>query len=619
MRKNYFTIVCVLTTMMGHAQDSLQSITLQEVVVSGTKFELPVEKSGKVIFKLDQKDLTRNAGRSLADVLHEVPGMQMDGNYSNVGANLSYYVRGGRNRHSLITLDGIPLVDPSGIEPFFDLRFVPLQQLESVEVMQGSLSTLYGSSAAAGVISLQTKKSDEDGVRGSVGVQAGSWKTFGQNVSLAGRFKKTSFSLFANNYSSEGFSSALDNDPLTTFDKDGLKKRNVFLRTGHDFTSQFSLSLFVGYDWLDNEFDGGAFNDADNSQVYEHLRFGVKSSYHYVKGSIDMVVQRSIIDRDEKDSFATQYKGSNWFAEVVHKHQLSPRITLLSGINAQRLAYGQEEVNERDTTSFILVDPYTSMFIDLSNGFNLHAGVRLNTHSEYGNAFLYNINPSWQFKINSSMNIKAFASLATAYITPTLFQLHTTWGGNKNLKPEKDITAEYGATFSIKKNLQLTAVHYYREEKNSIGYSTDFQYVNISDTRYVNGITLDARWAISENLNLQTDYAFVTTNLENTFYRIPNHKAGISLNYQAPFGTNVSVRYQFTGKRTDLYFDELFVPHDIELESYNLLDVSVSQSLIQNHLILSAAVYNVADENFIGVYGYTTRGRNFTLGLTYNF
>jgi vitamin B12 transporter len=285
MRKVYFIIVFVFARMV-YAQDSLHSTTLQEVVVSGTKFELPLEKSGKLIFKREQKDFAGNAGRSLADILQEVPGIQMDGNYSNVGANLSYYVRGGRNRHSLITLDGIPLVDPSGIEPFFDLRFVPLQQLESVEVVQGSLSTLYGSGAAAGVISLQTKKSDQEGIHGSAGIQAGSWKTFGQNINLNGRFGRTSFLLFANHYSSQGFSSAFDNDPLTTFDKDGLKKRNVFLRAGREFTPQFSMSFFAGYDWFENEFDGGSFNDADNSQVYNHVRIGVKSSYQYTKGSL---------------------------------------------------------------------------------------------------------------------------------------------------------------------------------------------------------------------------------------------------------------------------------------------------------------------------------------------
>jgi vitamin B12 transporter len=326
------------------------------------------------------------------------------------------------------------------------------------------------------------------------------------------------------------------------------------------------------------------------------------------------MAQRSVIDRNEKDLFATQYKGSNWFADSIHKHQVSQVITLLSGINAQRLAYGQEEVNDKDTTSFILVDPYTSLFVEVTNGFNLHAGVRLNTHSEYGNAFLYNINPSWQFKINSSLTIKILASLATAYITPTLFQLHTTWGGNRNLKPEEDMTAEYGATFSIRKNLQLTIVNFYREEKNSIGYSTDFQYVNTTGKRYVNGVTMDARWIVFDELTFRADYAFVTTNLETTFYRIPNHKAGISSNYQAPFGTNLSVRYQFTGTRTDIDY-----PNEVQLDSFSLVDISVSHKFLSQKLLAYASVSNLFDKDFIGVYGYTTRGRNFTLGLTYNF
>jgi vitamin B12 transporter len=83
--------------------------------------------------------------------------------------------------------------------------------------------------------------------------------------------------------------------------------------------------------------------------------------------------------------------------------------------------------------------------------------------------------------------------------------------------------------------------------------------------------------------------------------------------------TFVNVRYQYTSERTDLYFDEFFNANHIELSSYSLLDLSASQKLFNDYLSVYASVNNLLDESFIGVYGYSTRGRNFSIGLNYSF
>jgi vitamin B12 transporter len=615
MRKKIMLVVLVLTVQYGYAQDSLRSTTLNEVVISGTRFELPAEKSGKIIFKFNRKELEKRTGESLTNVLNEVPGVQMNGNFSSPGANPAYYVRGGRTQHTLITLDGIPLMDPSGIDPYFDLRFIPVSQLESIEVLQGSLSTLYGSNAAAGVINLQSKKNTQRGVHGSVNADAGSWNSFGQGVHLSGRFQKFSFSLSANNYFTDGFSAAQDNDPATTFDKDGFKRQNTLLNAGFDFTSQFSVQAFMGYDWFENEHDAWTFTDGDYKQTYDQFRYGLKSKWHYEKGHLDFLIQRNTINRSEHSFSDTRYEGIGIYSELTHKHNLSKGVVSLSGISFHKLNYGESGVNKSDTTTFTLVDPYTSLLLDLPFGLNIHAGLRLNTHSEYGSKLVYNINPSWLMKVNANFKLKLFGSVSTAYITPTLFQLYTPlWGGNPELKPEEDFSVEYGATFYLNEKIQFTAVNYYRTETNAIGYSDEYSYVNVTGNRYVQGFTLDAKYSLSEKLFLKADYAYVTSNKKETFLRIPSHKAGLSSIYQAPFGTSLSILYQYTGKRTDTNF-----PDQVTLAAFDLVDVTLSHELLNKKLLVYVTAANLFDEDFVGVYGYTTRGRNFLSGLRFNF
>ncbi|HMP99339.1 MAG TPA: TonB-dependent receptor plug domain-containing protein, partial [Cyclobacteriaceae bacterium] len=112
MRKKIYFMMAIGTLACANklqAQDSLRTEFLSDVLVSGTRFELPEEKTGKSIFKLNQEDLQRYTGRTVGDVLNEVPGLHIDGNFGAPGTNLSYFMRGGRNRHTLILIDGVPV------------------------------------------------------------------------------------------------------------------------------------------------------------------------------------------------------------------------------------------------------------------------------------------------------------------------------------------------------------------------------------------------------------------------------------------------------------------------------------------------------------------------------
>jgi vitamin B12 transporter len=58
--------------------------------------------------------LSKKSGQSLAAILSTVAGVEINGNQSSAGKNLGY-IRGGRNRQTLILIDGIPVTDASGI------------------------------------------------------------------------------------------------------------------------------------------------------------------------------------------------------------------------------------------------------------------------------------------------------------------------------------------------------------------------------------------------------------------------------------------------------------------------------------------------------------------------
>lgn len=608
----------MLSTVLANftnAQDTLKTQILQETVVLGTRFDVPAERSGKVIFKINSDQLQTQV--SLADALNQVPGIQMDGNFGTPGTNVSYYVRGGRSKQTLIMLDGIPMNDPSGIDPYYDLRFVSPGQLDHVEILQGGLSTLYGSGASASVMNIQTKAAQREGVHGEIALQAGSWNTLGQNLNLSVKQRKLSIQLQGSNVSADGFSAARQNDGATGYDDDGFKRRNAFLKLGYQITPSLKAEIFGGIDWFNADFDAAAFIDGNDSQRQKQNRIGGKITKDYSKGSITLTGQHVGLSRKITGAFPTAYGGSNWFSEIVHKHEINSRLTLLSGVSFQSLSYDEENVVSKDSTSFTLVDPYTSVLLTVPVGFTLHAGVRLNNHSDYGSAVLYNVNPAWRINLTRALAVKPFASVSTSYTTPTLYQLHTPWGGNEKLKPEESFNYEYGISAYLADQVTVTAVNFFREERDVIGYT--MQYENISARRKVKGVTVALNYKPAQQLTVSGDFSWVTSNDKASFYRIPARKAGAGIQLNPVRSTFINVRYQYTSERTDLYFDEFFNANDIKLSSYSLVDLSVSQKLFKAHLLLYAGIYNLLDEAFTGVYGYTTRGRNFSIGINYSF
>ena len=152
-----FSAIALLFAMNTYAQDQ-EPKQLDEVVVSDSKFALPKEKSGKVIVKITAEDLKKKSGQSVASILSAVAGVEINGNQSRNGKDLGLYIRGGRNHQVLILIDGIPVTDASGISLSYDLRLLPVEQIESIEIMKGASSTLYGSGAATGVINITLKK-----------------------------------------------------------------------------------------------------------------------------------------------------------------------------------------------------------------------------------------------------------------------------------------------------------------------------------------------------------------------------------------------------------------------------------------------------------------------------
>ena len=633
MNKNLIlSMSACLTTLFAVSQsntekeiDSLEERRLlKEVVITGTRFEIPIEKSGKSIYTLSKSAIEKNSGKSVADLLNEVPGIQMEGNYGSPGTNISLFVRGGRTKNVLILIDGVPVNDPTGINAWYDLNLLALSQVESIEVLKGGLSTLYGTGASSAVINISLKKASARGLNGAVDLNVGSYGTTNINAILNGSNERFNYMISANSLKSDGFSSASDENSPEKFVKDGFDKKNILLKTGFIANESFSIDGIIGFDKYSSDYDDGAFLDAENIQKGELFRIGLSPTFKYNRGKVEMKLNYGLNKREFISSYPTEYAGRNFQWDITNTHKLAGNLKGLWGVNIQNFAYEQPGIIEFDKSKFNLIDPYASVFYTPNNGFNMHLGARMNSHSEYGSKFVYNINPSYLFRVNNKFRIKLLATVSTSFITPTGYQLYSDYG-NLDLKPEESLNIEFGSSFYLKENLKLNIVYFERSEENAIDFVSKFDpsgnwiggaYENLTSERDVNGFEMDVTYLISDNVSISANYSHAEADDPTTFYRIPNDKYGAVLNINLMENSAVTAKYHFTGERT--IFD-YWSFSEMDLDSYGLFDLYVQQSFFNENLLVYGALNNAFDTDFVSVYGFTTKGRNFNVGLKYNF
>ncbi|MEP3389640.1 MAG: TonB-dependent receptor, partial [Reichenbachiella sp.] len=479
--------------------------------------------------------------------------------------------------------------------------------------------------ASAAVISIKLKEATQEGVHGQVDYSYGSFETHQVSANVNGKQDKLSYMVSGSLMESEGFSAASDENSSTDFEDDGMTQKNVNVKLGLQATEQLNIGVNAAFDEFSADYDGGAYLDADNQNNGEQFRIGLAPSYNYGDGEIKLNVLLNTGTREFESTYPSKYKSKNLQTELSHQHQWNDNFKTLIGVNAQKLSAKEVLADPNaDYNDFNIIDPFASVFFDHSSGLNVHAGIRLNTHSVYDNEFIYNLNPSFFIPVNGDLSVKFIASVSTSYVTPSLYQLYSFYG-NEDLSPERSTNYEGGISFYLGDKLTLNTVYFRRDETDPIQFENIYDgdgnwiggiYNNTTDEREVSGFEADVQWIASDMITLSANYAYATTDEETTFYRIPNTKYGASLIVSPMEDLNITLKYNYTGERTVFDFGSY---SEIDLDSYGLLDLFANYQLLDQKLSIYGGMNNLLDTEFDGIYGFTTRGRTTTIGLNFKF
>ncbi|OCB77873.1 TonB-dependent receptor plug domain-containing protein [Flavobacterium crassostreae] len=624
--------IALLFAMHGMAQEQKPN-PLEEVVILDSKFALPKEKSGKVIVSITAADLKKKQGQSLASILSTVAGVEINGNQSRNGKDLGVYLRGGRGHQVLILIDGVPVTDASGINLSYDLRLLPVEQIESIEIMKGAASTLYGSGAATGVISITLKKATNQKIAANVHMDMGtqmvakqkdySVNDFNQGFGLHGKIQKINYFASLNSTETTGISEAKPRLNQTPFEEDRFSRVNSLVKVGFVPNQKLSFDFFANYDKMKNEFDSGSFADNPNNfGTSEQYRVGVTPKYRYNKGELVLQTSANLMDRSlfNFGSFS-YYRSRSVNADAFNKYKINNQVVVITGAQFQFHEMSNKSdysVIPTELAKFNMIDPYATGVYNSDFGFNLNAGTRLNVHSKYGTNLVFNVNPSYSL---GSLPLKVLASYSTAFVAPSLYQLYSSYG-DLDLSPEEDATVELGFEASfLDKKATLSSVAFLREETNAIGFDLmTYKYFNVAGINKARGVETMISYAWSDRATIHANYTFTELEKQSRILN-PKHKANLELAFQASSRLNLAASYQFVSDRYleyTTYPAPAYAPvlNTAILEDYQLVNMNLRYELIKNRMHVFAAANNILDKDFVESRGFSTRGRNIKAGLT---
>src|SRR6188768_1592178 len=624
---------------------------LDEVVITANKYLNKTSLTGKVVTIITREQLERSGGKDLSQILTELVGVYIGGANSNAGKDKSLYLRGARVDHTLITIDGVPVYDPSGIGSNFDIRNLSIQQIERIEILKGSQSTLYGSDAIAGVINIIKKKAGIKSFSGNGLLSYGSNNSLRANAGINGKKGIVDYDLTYSLFDIKGINEAISTAPNP--DKDAFQQNSLQAGIGIQAAKNVRIQPYFRYNKIDGDIDQGAFTDElDYTFAQKSYQAGVRNEFVFGKTKLNVLYNYNHIDRLYIDDSIKSQNGFDKYSRGSYKgmeHFIDAYIAMPVGSGSSKLTagadfrtsntdqefssigfYSYSTKYSKDSLHHNQLGFYAALNINSKTGFNLELGNRLNIHSAYGSNYVFNINPSYLL----NKKFKLFANVSSGYRTPSLYQLVSEYG-NINLEPESAFTVEGGVQyFSADNKFSGRITGFKRDVKDVIFFyfnPTTFQsqYIN-QDKQKDHGAELELSFKPTKNISLKAFYSFVDgkiTTVQNgkdtTYFNLirrPKNSIGLNAGVRITEKLFVSSNLSWFDKRKDTYFDGVTYQNvNVVLDSYTLLDVYAEYAFCNNKLKVFADLRNISDSKYSETAGFNTLGFNGYGGVRFNF
>jgi len=635
--------VCALSSG-AYAQTagaSQPAAALEDVVVVANRTEEPLSRVGNSVTVITAADIKASQAVAVSDLLALTPGLTVVRN-GGIGQTTSVLIRGAESAQTLVLIDGVAINDPVAPSAGFDFGNLLAGDIARIEILRGAQSTLYGSQAIGGVISITTAEASGP-FGGGLSAEGGSRDSGYLAGDLGGKSDALSWRL-AGNY--------LRTDGISAFDRnfggqelDGSKARGFSGRLRYEFAPAVELDLRGYYTHVRSDFDGftPSFTFGDTSEYGETTQYVEYAGLNFkaLDGALAnrVAVQRTDTDRKSFDptlgAITETFYGVGRNTRAEYQGTWKPVAGLQAVFGLQR----ERTTIETDTPAYDFVpaplkshatidSAYLQLQDELVHGLTLTGGVRYDKHDVFGTRTTGQGALAWA--LNDGNTILR-ASVGQGFKAPALYQLFSPYG-NLDLKPEEATSWDAGIEQrALGGRFVASATYFSRDTRNQIDFflcntptplcliEPFGYYDNIARTS-AHGIELQLTYSPVTELALAANYTHTdtkdrspgATTFGNELPRRPKSSGNASVTYLWPGSLSTAVALRYGGAS----FDN--ASNSRELASYTLIDLRVSYPLT-THLEVYGRVENATNKQYETAYQYGSLGRGEFVGLRATF
>ncbi|GAA4433324.1 TonB-dependent vitamin B12 receptor [Ravibacter arvi] len=636
MMKNVLGVLLLFTA--GILPIRAQQINLDPVTVSTSILEKRASETGRNLTVIRGEDLRNLPVSSIDEILRYLPGLEIQAR-GPMGAQSDIVLRGGTFQQVLVVLDGLRLNDPT--TGHFN-SYIPISpsEISRIEILKGASSSIYGSEAVGGVVSVITKtfesssKADESFLEGGLAAgQYGLW-----NGQLGGYLHKdklrVSGGILSNNASGQelrGTKGYFHNHTASVSARYQLAANtHVAYRASfdrRDFAAQNFYTAFV--------------SDTATEKVtgwWQQLEIGHtgKSSALTLKAGL-----KSAVDEYLYNPVSVANKNTSGLGQLLltWSRQWSDHTDFVAGVN-----YQQRKIrsNDRGNHEIQQVAPFVAASHRIGN-LNIHPSLRLDWRESSSAELVPQLNlsyklASWQLRASVGKTIRDpdFTERFNNYNKKLV-----TGGsvGNPDLVPEKSLSYEVGFDYFHNTNWKISATGFQRHQRDLIDYVP----TSFADMPRKENLSPTGSFALAENIarvvtrgveaDLQYQYAWNKKNRLNGMLGITLldseqsvAKPSFYLSSHAKLLVNTSVSYKtgrFFGSLNGLYKkreprQENALLTRVE-KTYFVLNAQAGLDVIVDKLSLFIQVDNLTDKRYSDLLGATMPGRWWRAGIKFRY
>lgn len=537
--------------------DTISNTKLEEVVVTATKTLRQLSTLPMPAKLITKDEIAKSSSTKLSDILDDQPGIFI---VPDFGGGNGIQIQGLDSQYTLLLIDGSPIIGrQSGT---LDLDRISIGNIEQIEIIKGSSSSLYGTDALGGVVNLITSKT-KDSISAEASYKISTFNTNDISVNL-GKISQNGDNLnfYFNSFNSNGYD--LNDDPILNT-VEPYKSYTGFLR--HNFKKN-KLSYFSSVRIYNENQDFRLDENSYGKNIINEL--GINTSINYIKNkNYKLIFENYYTNYKNDEEFRLNQNSieESFFNQSLFKSELrsiytiNKKNTLTFGLGfyselLKRNNFYREEVSQNSFNYFVQYEGF------IFENTNYVFGARYDQYDEYESEF----SPRFAIRTQINDNISSKISIGKGFKTPDYRQLYFNFSNSISgysvigfnaakeiisnlqslgqisnliisqdefegkLKPETSISFNLG--FNIKTNKSTVFdINFFRNQiSNLIDYKiiaskvngqSIFSYYNLNKV-YTQGIEFNSTSTVFNDIEISLGYQFLEAKDNDSKNQIKN-------------------------------------------------------------------------------------------------